>query len=223
MKPKKQHPNRDKPLIKSTIQFPVVGIGASAGGMEAMRKFIKSIPDSSGIAYIFVQHLAPLHESVLPELLQKVTAIPVHEISDNIRVEPDHIYIIPSNKLLTANDGVLQLSPRPPKDQRSRPIDLFFSSLAEVHGPHAVGVVLSGTGTDGTQGLKAIKEGGGVAFAQEEASAAFEGMPNSAVGAGVVDFILSPEEIPKKIAAIKNQVILSDEELQKRTPKDEDI
>lgn len=218
-----KYPNRDKPLIKSTIQFPVVGIGASAGGMEAMRTFIKAIPECSGMAYIFVQHLSSSHESILPELLQKATAIPVHEISDNIRIEPDHIYTIPSNKLLIANDGVLQLSPRPSTDQRSMPINIFFSSLAEVHEAHAIGVVLSGTGTDGTQGLKAIRGAGGITFAQDEASAAFEGMPNSAVGAGTVDFILSPAEIPKKIAAIKNQVILSDEELQQRTPKDEDV
>ena len=120
------NPEIDKPLIKSTIRFPVVGIGASAGGLEAFKKLIKAIPEKSGMAYILVQHLAPTHESVLPELLQRVTTIPIHEITDSIRVEPDNIYIIPANKLLVASDGVLHLSPRPPKDQKRMPIDIFL-------------------------------------------------------------------------------------------------
>ncbi len=213
----------DKPLTKSTLQFPVVGIGASAGGLEAFQKFIGSIPEASGMAYIFVQHLAPSHTSVLPELLQRVTSIPVHEITDNIHIKPDNIYIIPASNLLIANDGVLELSPRPPKEQRSRPIDIFFSSLAEVHGAYAVGVVLSGTGTDGTVGLKAIKDYGGLTFAEDEASAAFEGMPNSAVQAGVVDFILPPEGIYKKIRDLKQQVIRTDDELQKLPVSEDDL
>lgn len=170
------HHRIDKPLIKATLQFPVVGIGASAGGLDAFKKFVKSIPETSGMAYIFVQHLAPSHQSVLPELLQRVTPIPIHEITDKIRLEPDNIYIIPANKLLIANDSVLELSPRPPKEQRCMPVDIFFSSLAEVHGTHAIGVVLSGTGTDGTVGLKAVKDYGGLTFGEDEASAAFEGL-----------------------------------------------
>ena len=171
----------NKPLSKSSNQFPVMGIGASAGGLDAFKKLIKSIPDDSGMAYMQVQHLVPKHESLLPELLQKVTNIPVLQISDDIRVEPDHIYIIPSNKMLIANDGVLELSPRPEKrrNERNLPIDLFFTSLAEVHQSRAIGVVLSGTASDGTLGLKAIKEHGGTTFAQDEASAAFEGMPTA--------------------------------------------
>jgi two-component system CheB/CheR fusion protein len=210
-------------LTASDNQFPLVGIGASAGGLDAFKKMIKAIPENSGMAYIFVQHLDPSHESVLPDLLQRVTKIPIHEITDNIHVEPDNIYIIPSNKLLVATDGVLQLSPRPPKEQRSMPVDIFFSSLAEVHQTHAIGVVLSGTATDGTLGLKAIKDHGGITFAQDEDSAAFEGMPNSAVQAGVVDFILPPEEIPKKIADIKNKIILSDDDLQTLPQQDNDV
>lgn len=107
-----------KTKILSKNLFPVVGIGASAGGLEAFKKLIKAIPENSGIAYILVQHLHPDHSSALPEILQRETHIPVYEISDNVKVEPDHIYIIPSNKLLVATDGVLQLSPRPPKDQK---------------------------------------------------------------------------------------------------------
>jgi two-component system CheB/CheR fusion protein len=184
--------------------FPVVGIGASAGGLDAFRKLLKAIPEDSGMAYILVQHLDPSHESILVELLQKVTKIPVLEISDNVHVQPDHIYIIPSNKLLTATDGVLQLSARLPKGQRNLPIDVFFTSLAEVHQSHAIGVVLSGTATDGTLGLKAIKDQGGITFAQEQKSAAYDGMPKSAIDAGVVDFILPPEEIPRQLLLLND-------------------
>lgn len=205
----------EKTIILSSNAFPVVGIGASAGGLDAFKKLLKAIPENSGMAYVLVQHLDPSHESMLPEILQKVTKIPVLEISDDIKVEPDHIYIIPSNKILQANDSVLLLKPRPVRDKniQNLPIDLFFTSLAEVHQEHAIGVVLSGTASDGTKGLKAIKDGGGITFAQDEASAAFEGMPNSAVQAGVVDFILPPEEIPQKLLDIKNKVNLSDEEI----------
>ena len=183
--------------------FPVVGIGASAGGLEAFRKLLQAIPEKSGMAYVLVQHLAPTHESLLPELLQKVTAIPVLEIQDDVKIEPNHIYVLPSNKMLVANDGVLQLSPRSyKKNELHLPIDLFFTSLAEIHLSHAIGVVLSGTGSDGTEGLKAIKENEGITFAQDDASAAYDGMPNSAVQAGVVDFVLPPEEIPKKLAEV---------------------
>lgn len=191
-------------LEKSTNEFPVVGIGASAGGLDAFKKLLKAIPEDSGMAYVLVQHLDPSHESMLQELLQKVTNIPVLEIADDIKVEPNHIYVIPSNKMMVATDGILLLAPRPAKNKKERnlPIDLFFSSLAEVHQSHAIGVVLSGTASDGTLGLKAIKDHGGITFAQDEASAAYEGMPHSAAQAGVVDFILPPEKIPQKLLEI---------------------
>jgi two-component system, chemotaxis family, CheB/CheR fusion protein len=189
----------------SSNAFPVVGVGASAGGLEAFKRLIRAVPESSGMAYILVQHLEPNHESMLTEILQKATSIPVEEITDNVHVEPNHIYIIPSNKLLTAYDGRLRLQPRP-KDKKSLPIDLFFTSLAEVHGSHAIGVVLSGTASDGTQGLKAIKERGGLTFAQEQESAAFPGMPQSAIDTGIVDFILTPEEIPLQLARSSGEI-----------------
>lgn len=188
--------------------FPVVGIGASAGGLDAFKKLLKAIPENSGMAYVLVQHLDPNHESLLPDILQKVTDIPVLEITDDMRVEPNHIYVIPSNKMMVANDGVLQLTTRPlkNKNERNLPIDLFFTSLAEIHQSHAIGVVLSGTATDGTFGLKAIKDHGGLTFAQDEKSAAYESMPNSAVQAGVVDFVLSPEKIPSKIIELNKSM-----------------
>jgi two-component system, chemotaxis family, CheB/CheR fusion protein len=194
--------NKDKIKERSDNLFPVVGVGASAGGLEAFKRLIRSIPEKSGVAYILVQHLEPTHESMLVDILQKVTLVPVQEITNNVRVEPDHIYVIPSNKLLTANDGRLELSPRGPKNEKNMPIDVFFTSLSEVHQSHAIGVVLSGTATDGTLGLKAIKDHGGFTFAQEQQSAAFDSMPQSAIDADVVDFILPPEEIPLQVSKL---------------------
>lgn len=182
--------------------FPVVGIGASAGGLEAFKRLIREIPVNSGMAIVLVQHLEPTHESLLTDLLQRVTPIPIREVSDNLLIEPNNIYVIPSNSILTANEGRLQLTARPPKSQKNMPIDLFFTSLAEVYQNHAIGVVLSGTATDGTLGLKEIKEHGGFTFAQEPGSASFEGMPRSAIDADVVDFILSPEDIAQRLSKL---------------------
>ena len=211
------------PLSKSANLFSVIGIGASAGGLDAFKRLLKAIPENSGMAYVLVQHLDPNHESMLPEILQKVTNIPVSEITDDIKVQPDHIYIIPSNKMMVANDGVLLLIPRPAKNinERNLPIDLFFTSLAEVHQSHAIGVVLSGTASDGTKGLKAIKDHGGITFAQDEASAAYDGMPNSAVQAGVVDFILPPEKIPQKLLEITN--ITSGKDADENIPQQDEV
>jgi two-component system CheB/CheR fusion protein len=196
--------NKDRIKIRSSNLFPVVGIGASAGGLEAFKRLLKAIPENSGMAFILVQHLDPNHESNLTNLLKRVTPIPIREITDNIQVEANHIYIIPANKLLKATDGVLQLSPRLPKNQKNMPIDLFFASLAEVHQSHAIGIVLSGTATDGTLGLKAIKDHGGITFAQDQQSAAYDGMPQSAIDAEVVDFILPPEQIPARLLTLIN-------------------
>jgi len=184
-------------------QFPVVGVGASAGGLDSYKSFIKAIPEKSGMAYVVVQHLAPTHESALTVILQKFTRIPVQEITDDVEIEPDKIYVIPSNKILTTNDGVLKLSPRDSM-KSNLVIDVFFTSLAVVRDSFAVGVVLSGTGSDGTMGLKMIKEYGGITVAQDQDSAAFNDMPLNAIKAGVVDFILPPEEIPGHLLQINN-------------------
>ncbi len=223
MRDKEDNNGIDKKLTKSANQFPVVGIGASAGGLDAFKKLLKAIPEESGMAYVLVQHLHPGHESFLTEILQKVTKIPVIEISDNIKVLPDHIYIIPSNKMLIANDGKLELSPRPEKGKNklNLPIDLFFTSLAEIHQTHAIGVVLSGTASDGTLGLKAIKDNGGITIAQD-ASAEYDGMPQSAIYADVVDFILPPDEIPKKIREVIEKIKLSEEDLDNLPKQEED-
>lgn len=192
-------------LPQATEQdFPIVGIGASSGGLKAFKKFLKALPEKSGMAYVIVQHLDPDFKSILPTLLSEVTKIPVNTIEDDIHLAPDNIYVIPSNKTLTTFDGVLKLTPRE-KVPTNALIDVFFTSLAEVHQALAVGVVLTGTGTDGTLGLKAIKKYGGITFAQLVSSAYAEGMPGSAVDADVVDFILPIEEIPQKLIEVFQQ------------------
>jgi len=220
----KKIPEKAKPLIKSDNNFPVVGIGASAGGLTAFKRLLGAIPEDSGMAYVLVQHLDPEHESLLPELLQKGVKIPVYQITDDIPVQPNHIYIIPSNKMLLATDGVLKLNPRPKakKNQLNLPIDLFFKSLAEVHQSHSLGVVLSGTASDGTQGLKAIKDKGGITFAQDEESAEWPDMPRNAVNEGVVDFVLKPENIPAKILEMRSTLGENDTEKENITPQQED-
>lgn len=208
----KKNPSNKKTKILSKNIFSVVGIGASAGGLEAFKKLLKAIPEKSGMAYIIVQHMSPDHESFLPEILQRETNIPVHEISNNVEVQPDNIYIIPANKMLIATDGILKLSSRP-SGHKNMPIDIFFTSLAEVHQSHSIGIVLSGNGSDGTKGLKNIKDHGGITFAQDPAVAAFGDMPQSAIEAEVVDFILAPEKIPQQLLELGktlNKSFLSD-------------
>ena len=194
----------NKPDHHSTIDFPVVGIGASAGGLDAYKLFLKNIPEKSGMAYVLVQHLAPGHASILPEILTRETQLPVYEITDNINIEPDSIYIIPENQTLTVFDGKLKLTPRDKATKINMPIDIFFESLAEVYAGFARGVILSGTGFDGTLGLKAIKEAGGVTFVQDPDSAAFEGMPLSAIRAGAADFVLDVKQIPVQLQHIES-------------------
>jgi two-component system CheB/CheR fusion protein len=214
--------NKNQPPA-TTQNFPIIGIGASAGGLDAFKKLLAAIPENSGMAYVLVQHLDPTHESYLPEILQRVTKIPVFEITEDIHLAPDHIYTIPSNKILISTDGVLQLTPRD-KKKLNLSIDAFFISLADVHKDFAVGVVLSGTGSDGTLGLKAIKENGGFSFAQDKESSAYDGMPQNAINAGVVDFILSPEKIPAQLLKITNAFKLSHvyKEPKEEVPKDDE-
>jgi two-component system, chemotaxis family, CheB/CheR fusion protein len=212
---------KEKPVIPpraTTQDFPIVGIGASAGGLEAFRQFLKAVPENSGMAYVLVQHLYPSHESILPEILSRHTTIPVLEITDDIHLAPNNIYVIPENKILTSIDGVLKLSPRE-KQSRNAAIDIFFVSLAEVHLSLAVGVVLSGMGTDGTLGLKAIKKHGGTTFAQDQDSAAYSQMPLNAINAQTVDYILNPEEIPARLMQLH---LAKKDQAEKDPARDED-
>jgi two-component system CheB/CheR fusion protein len=191
-----------KKLTKSTLLFPVVGIGASAGGLEALKQFLQALPAKTGMAFVFIQHLNPNHVSILPEILQRYSPIPVQPVTDLVKIEPDNLYVIPENKIVTTTDGVLRLEQRVKNNQRNDIIDQFFSSLGVVHQSYAVGIVLSGALSDGTVGLQVIKSYGGLTFAQDNRTANFDSMPSSAVKAGVIDFVLPPADIAKRLVEI---------------------
>jgi two-component system CheB/CheR fusion protein len=203
-------------------RFPIVGVGASAGGIESFRELLGAIPEKSGITYVLVQHLLPSHESMLPEILAQATSLPIQEITNDIPVEPGLIFVIPENKMVIIKDHILKLIPRK-ENEPNLPIDMFFSSLAASCGDMAVGVVLSGTASDGTNGLKAIKEQGGITFVENPLTAAWSGMPQSAIDAGVVDFVASPSEIPGKLHELRTAYHENDErEKDKLSSKDEE-
>jgi two-component system CheB/CheR fusion protein len=182
--------------------FPIVGIGASAGGLEAFRRLLSALPSDTGMAYVLVQHLDPHHESILAELLSEATRMEVAEVKADVRVEPNRVYVIPPSKGLILADGMLKLVPRGPPGAAHMPIDSFLKTLATVQASQAIGVILSGMGTDGTLGLQAIEAEGGIAFAQEPASAQNESMPRSAITAGGVDFVLTPEGIAGELTRL---------------------
>jgi two-component system CheB/CheR fusion protein len=183
--------------------FPVVGIGASAGGLEAFEQFFAHLPAAteSGMAIVLVQHLDPTHKSILSDLVKRYTSMQVHEVEDGMAVEPNCVYIIPPNKDMALLHGTLRLmAPGAPRGLRL-PIDFFFRSLAQDQRERAICIVLSGTGTDGTLGLKAIKEVGGMAMVQDPQSAKYDGMPRSAIATGLVDYILPAREMPEQLIA----------------------
>jgi two-component system CheB/CheR fusion protein len=186
---------------QETLSFPVVGVGASAGGLDAFTQMLHALPVDTGMAFVLVQHLAPTHTSMLTEILSRATSMSVREAQDQMPVEPNHVYVIPPGTTMAIARGVLQLSPRTETRGQHRTIDPFFRSLAEDQGHKAIGVILSGTATDGTVGLEAIKAEGGITFAQDD-TAQHDSMPRSAVAAGCVDFVLPPDEIAKEIALI---------------------
>ena len=193
------------PFVGPRLSFPVVAIGASAGGLAAYIALLKALPSKSGMAFVLIQHLEPQHESELAIILSKATSMPVVEVSDGTVVEPDHVYVIPPNKNMTIRAGRLRLGPRSKVAGAQLPIDDFCITLATEQGNAAFGVVLSGTGSDGTQGLRAIKAAGGVTFAQTPKTAEWSAMPLSAVAAGVVDFVLSPKRIAAELARLAQQ------------------
>jgi two-component system, chemotaxis family, CheB/CheR fusion protein len=184
--------------------FPIVGVGASAGGLEAFRELLKHLPTNTGMALVLVQHLDPKHESMLAELLGRSTKLPVSEVENGTRVEPNHIYVIPRNSEMTIRNSVLHLHPRDEGRGQHHSIDNFLRSLAEDQTNRAIAIILSGTATDGTLGLEAIKGEGGITFAQDAGSAKYDSMPRSAVASGCVDFVLQPEGIAKELARISN-------------------
>ncbi|MGC2271508.1 MAG: chemotaxis protein CheB, partial [Candidatus Sulfotelmatobacter sp.] len=182
--------------------FPIVGIGASAGGLEAFSELLHYLPEKTGMAFVLVQHLDPKHDSVLREILARTTKMPITEVTQGVVVQPEHAYVIPANANLTIKNGMLHLGARVLVRGQHMPVDNFFRSLAESAGQQAIGVILSGTASDGTEGCRAIKAAGGITFAQDEESAKYDGMPRSAVNAGCIDFILSPKDIARELGGI---------------------
>jgi two-component system CheB/CheR fusion protein len=183
-------------------EFLIGAIGASAGGIEATTALVRNLPPDTGMALIVVQHLDPRHHSILAELLAKETKMIVKEVTDGMRVEPNHIYVIPPDATMSIADHVLRLTPREESRAGRMPIDYFMRTLAEAHGSQAIGIVLSGTGSDGTLGLGEIQAQGGVTLVQDETTARYDGMPRSAIASGTVDFILPPEGIARELARI---------------------
>jgi len=184
-----------------TSAIPIVGIGASAGGLEALKAFLSTTSPFSGAAYVIVQHLSPDQKSILHELLQSETSLSVRQAVDKEKLEPNHFYVIPPGRVATLNGQTIKLTKRNTHDSQHRPIDTFFTSLSAL-GRDAYCVVLSGTGTDGSSGLKRVKASGGFALVQESMGARFPGMPDSAIATGLVDFILPSEKLARRIEDI---------------------
>ena len=197
---RKRRPAPEVEAPAAAAAFPIVGVGASAGGLEAFTQLLAHIPEDSGMAFVFIQHLDPNHASLLDESLARATRLKVLRAENGMPVKPDEVYVIPPDADLGIAAGRLTLQPRQRRDRGSHlPIDAFFRSLAAEHHSRAIGVVLSGTASDGTEGLRAIKAEDGITFAQDPRSAKFGGMPDSALQAGVVDHCLP---IPRLAQAI---------------------
>jgi two-component system CheB/CheR fusion protein len=213
-KPVSSDSKKEKSCLKDTspphasAPFPIAGIGASAGGLEALEQFLRHVPENSGVAFIIVQHLDPTHKGMMQELLKRATSMEVFQVRDGMRVKPDCVYVIPPNKDMSILHGVLHLfEPTAPRGLRL-PIDFFLRSLADDRQERSIGVILSGMGSDGTIGLRAIKEKTGVALVQEPASAKFDSMPRSAIAAGLADIIAPAVDLPGKIIDYLNHTIL---------------
>lgn len=203
---------------------PIVGIGASAGGLEVFSRILRALPDRIGMALVLVQHLDPTHESMLADLLHRHSKMPVVDVEDGQPLESDHVYVMPAGVSMVVYGGVAGLSRRPKSTTRVLPIDTLFRSLAKSCGGRAIGVVLSGTGSDGALGLSAIKEAGGLTFAQDPESAEYEGMPRAAIDVGAVDAVLDPEHIAAELVRIGRHsgTVSQHERTETEAPRDAD-
>ncbi len=192
-------PAKTAALPKDPASFPIVGIGASAGGLEALQIFLENMPAAPGIAFVVIQHLSPTHKSIMAALLRKYTQMAVLEIEDGVKIEPGCVYLNPPDKNVAIINRHIYLSEPPQRHGINLPIDSFFRSLSEDLGEKAICIILSGTATDGTLGLKVVKGGGGMVMVQDPDSAKYAGMPNSAIATGLVDFILPLAKIPGEL------------------------
>jgi two-component system CheB/CheR fusion protein len=200
---------RQAPVSAPTEDLSVVAIGASAGGIEAFTELVRNLATDTGLAFVFIQHLDPTHQSILSEIVGKETKMPVTEVTDGLQVAPNHIFIIPPNSMMSISGNTLELTPREDSHGVPMSIDRFMRSLAEAKGNRSIGVILSGSGTDGTLGIAEIQAQGGVTFAQDEATARYDGMPHSAIAAGCVDYILPPKGISRELARIAKHPFVS--------------
>ncbi len=196
-------PRAETEPLKPRAPFPIIGLGASAGGLQALKDFFTHMPAESGMAFVVIMHLSPKHESHVAALLQATTAMPVMQVTESVKVEPNHVYVIPPTKNLEMSDELISLAePEPLHKGKQISIDLFFRTLGETHKQMAVGIVLSGMGSDGTNGLKRIKEQNGIAFAQDPKEAEHDSMPRHAINSGLVDFVLPVAQMPDKLIEI---------------------
>jgi len=196
--------------------FPIVGIGASAGGLEALEQFLSNVSADSGMAYVVVQHLDPTHKGMLPELLQRITKLEVLQVKDNMVVNPNKVYVIPPNKTMTLSQGMLHLF-EPTKERGQRlPIDYFLESLAEDHKEHSIGIILSGMGNDGSAGARALKENNGIVMVQDPENARFDSMPRSAINSVTVDIVSPANELPARLFEFLRRIpsLVSDKDLE---------
>src|SRR6202789_4014122 len=199
----KGHPKRDQTaMVKGS--FPIVAIGASAGGLEAYKEFLHALPLDTGMAFVLIQHLDPSHESMLTEIIAKSTKMPVEEVKSGVTIQPNRVYVIPPNALMALAGGVFQLSPRGKTPGQHLAVNFFMHSLAQERKSGAIAIVLSGTGADGTAGMEDIKAEGGITFAQDPATAKYDGMPRSAIDSGCADFILAPKDMAKELRRIQH-------------------
>ncbi|WP_345158481.1 chemotaxis protein CheB [Pontibacter saemangeumensis] len=215
-------PERTSALPTPPSDHYLVGIGASAGGLEAIHILFDHFPNNSSFSFVIIQHLSPDHKSLMAELLTKHTRMQVQEAEDKMLTKPNCVYVLPSGKQLTIEHGRLRLISKERNREPNYAIDVFFESLAKDRGRYAIGVVLSGTGTDGTKGIKAIKAAGGMVVVQEPASAKFDGMPRSAIEAGFVDYVLPPDLMPHEIMEYTRKVPLVLSAIKDRDVQDEE-
>jgi two-component system CheB/CheR fusion protein len=206
-RPKSKSPNNRKrdsisPSSPRRADFLIAGVGASAGGVEAFTELLTNLPSDTGMAFVLIQHLDPKHESLLSALLAKKSTMPVVEVTKGMRLEPNHVYVIPPNATMTVSDHSLQLEKRVETGGTPMPVDLFMRSLAEEQGNRAIGIILSGLGSDGTLGMAEIQAQGGVTFAQDEGSAKYDSMPRSVIDAGCADYVLPPKSIARELVRI---------------------
>ncbi|MFH1645730.1 MAG: chemotaxis protein CheB, partial [Candidatus Omnitrophota bacterium] len=186
-------------------QFPIVAIGSSAGGLEALKKFFSAMPPAAGLAFVVISHLDPSHKSILAELLSKYTEMKVVQVGNEMKVNPDTVYVIPPNKDMKIDNLKLYLTEPKVREGVRHPIDFFFRSLAEDVKENAACIIFSGTGTEGAIGLKEIKGYGGIVMAQDIKTAAYSGMPSAAIDTGQVDYILPPEKMPEELISYMQQ------------------